>query len=194
MLSALLALSLGANAATLYVNGTPVEGLRDFEFTNVTVQVDENGDVFIIAPQYNVSVGDVAEAKNKKRRKNKDVTTPPAASGDGTVSANRWWLISDDNQTSGHVIDVTINDTVISTYKSAGKQLIMDVGPYLNAGDNTVRFVSRGDKPSGGALFLYMGTGSVDGGRISQDEPKIKFKRNASSAAQDSVSFKLSVD
>ena len=143
MLSALLALSLGANAATLYVNGTPVEGLRDFEFTNVTVQVDENGDVFIIAPQYNVSLGDAAEAKNKKRRKNKDVTTPPAPTGDGSVAANRWWLISDDNQTAGHVVDVTINDTVVSTFKSAGKQLIMDIGPYLNAGDNTVKFVSR---------------------------------------------------
>ena len=194
MLSALLALSLGANAATLYVNGTPVEGLRDFEFTNVTVQVDENGDVFIIAPQYNVSLGDAAEAKNKKRRKNKDVTTPPAPTGDGSVPANRWWLISDDNQTAGHVVDVTINDTVVSTFKSAGKQLIMDIGPYLNAGDNTVKFVSRGDAPSGGALFLYVGTGSVDGGRISQDEPKIKFKRNATSDARDSVDFKLTVD
>ena len=194
MLSALLALSLGANAATLYVNGTPVEGLRDFEFTNVTVQVDENGDVFIIAPQYNVSLGDAAEAKNKKRRKNKDVTTPPAPTGDGSVVANRWWLISDDNQTVGHVVDVTINDTVVSTFKSAGKQLIMDIGPYLNAGDNTVKFVSRGDTPSGGALFLYVGTGSVDGGRISQDEPKIKFKRNATSDARDSVDFKLTVD
>ena len=194
MLSALLALSLGANAATLYVNGTPVEGLRDFEFTNVTVQVDENGDVFIIAPQYNVSLGDAAEAKNKKRRKNKDVTTPPAPTGDGTVSANRWWLISDDNQTSGHVVDVTINGTVVSTFKSAGKQLIMDIGPYLNSGDNTVEFVSRGDKPSGGALFLYVGTGSVDGGRISQDEPKIKFKRNSTSDARGSVDFKLTVE
>ena len=194
MLSALLALSLSANAATLYVNGTPVEGLRDFEFTNVSVQVDENGDIFIIAPQYNVSVGDKAEAKNKKRKKNKDVTTPPDPTGDGTVPANRWWLISEDNETSGHVIDVTINGTVVNTFKSGGKQLIMDVGPYLNGGDNTLEFVSRGDKPGGGALFLYIGTGSVDGGRVSQDEPKIKFKRNSSNSADETTSFDLTVD
>ena len=62
MISALLALALSAEAATLYVNGTQVDGLRDFEFKNVTVQVDENGDVFIIAPQYNVALGDDAIA------------------------------------------------------------------------------------------------------------------------------------
>jgi hypothetical protein len=190
----LLALALNANAATLYVNGTPVDGLRNFEFTNVSVEVDENGDVFIIAPQYNVSLGDQAEAKNKKKRKNKDVTTPPAPSGDGEVPANRWWLISEDNDTSGHVVDVTVNGTVITTFKSGGKQLIMDVGPYLNMGENTLDFVSRGDKPGGGALFLYLGTGSVDAGRISQDEPKIKFKRNASSGAADGESMKLVVE
>ncbi len=194
MLSALIAISLGAHATTLYVNGTPVEGLRDFEFTNVTVQVDENGDVFIIAPQYNVSLGEKAEAKNKKRRARKDVTTPPTPTGDGSVPSNRWWLISEDNQSTGHVIDVSVNGTVVSTFKSAGKQMIMDVGPYLNAGANTVEFLSRGELPGGGALFLYLGTGSVDGGRISQDEPKIKFKRNASSEATDSVSFTLTVD
>ena len=194
MLSVLLALGMSANAGTLYVNGTPAEGLRDFEFTNVSVQVDENGDIFIIAPQYKVSIGETAEAKNKKRKKNKDVTTPPEATGDGTVPGNRWWLISEDNQTSGHVIDITVNGTIISTYKSGGSQLIMDVGPYLNGGDNTVEFVSRGDSPGGGALFLYIGTGSVDGGRVSQDEPKVKFKRNASSAKADTATVTFVVE
>ena len=193
MTSLILALALQANAATLYVNGTPVDGLRSFDFTNVSVQVDENGDIFIVAPQYNVSLGDKAEAK-KKKRKNKDVTTPPAPTGDGEVPANRWWLISEDNATTGHVVDVTVNGTVINTFKSAGDPLIMDVGPYLNLGDNSVHFVSRGDKPEGGALFLYLGTGSVDAGRISQDEPKIKMKRNAKSAAADTAIYTLTVD
>lgn len=194
MTPVLLALALSANAATLYVNGTPVDSLRSFSFTNVSVEVDENGDVFIIAPQYNVSLGEEAEAKKKKKRKNKDVTTPPAATGDGEVPANRWWLISEDNATTGHVIDVTVNGTVINTFKSAGKPLIMDVGPYLNMGDNSVHFVSRGDKPEGGALFLYLGTGSIDGGRISQDEPKIKMKRNSTSAAADTAIYTLTVE
>jgi len=194
MLSVLLALGMSANAATLYVNGTPAEGLRDFEFTNVSVQVDENGDIFIVAPQYKVSVGDKAEAKNKKRKKNKDVTTPPDPTGDGTVPGNRWWLISEDNETTGHVVDVAVNGTVVKTFKSGGSQLIMDVGPYLNTGENSVQFVSRGESPGGGALFLYMGTGSVDGGRVSQDEPKVKFKRNATSEASDTVDVTFTVE
>jgi len=191
MIAALLAFSLSASAANVYVNGTPVDGLKSFDFKNVSVQIDENGDVFIIAPQYNVALGE--EAAKKKGQKKKDVTTPPTPTGDGSVSGNRWWLIADDNGSAGHVVDVDVNGTVIRTYKS-GERLIFDVGPYLNAGRNTVRFVSRGTSPTGGALFLYLGTGSVDGGRISQDEPKIKFKRNASSTAKDSVSFTLEVN
>ena len=138
MLSALLALSLGANAATLYVNGTPVEGLRDFEFTNVTVQVDENGDVFIIAPQYNVSLGDAAEAKNKKRRKNKDVTTPPAPTGDGSVAANRWWLISDDNKKGfikeyrEHHTDTKVKFTVTMPSEAALEVPLSPVLPFFS--------------------------------------------------------------
>jgi len=191
MIAALLALTLSASAANIYVNGTPVDGLKNFDFKNVSVQIDENGDVFIIAPQYNVALGE--EATKKKKAGRKDVTTPPTPTGDGTVSGNRWWLIADDNGSVGHVIDVEVNGTVIRTYKS-GERLIFDVGPYLNTGTNNVQFVSRGSPPMGGALFLYLGTGSVDGGRISQDEPKIKFKRNASSTPKDSVSYSLVVE
>ena len=191
MIASLLAFSLTASAASVYVNGTPVDGLKNFEFTNVSVQIDENGDVFIVAPQYNVALGE--EATKKKKSSRKDVTTPPTPSGDGTVSGNRWWLIADDNDSAGHVVDIEINGTVIRTFKS-GERLIFDVGPYLNTGPNSVQFVSRGSAPTGGALFLYLGTGSVDGGRISQDEPKIKFKRNASSTQTDTVSYTLQVD
>lgn len=193
MIYALLALAMSADAATLYVNGTPVDGLRDFEFTNVTVQVDDNGDVFIIAPQYNVALGD--EAKEKKSRKTKkDVTTPPEASGDGTVPGNRWWLFSEDNQTEGQVVDVAINDTVVKTFRSGGKQIIFDLGPYLNAGKNSVTFTSRSERLGGGALFLYVGTGSIDGGRVSLNKPEVELKRNASSEKNETISATLTID
>jgi hypothetical protein len=193
MIYALLALAMSADAATLYVNGTPVDGLRDFEFSNVTVQVDDNGDVFIIAPQYNVALGD--DAKEKKSRKTKkDVTTPPESSGDGTVPGNRWWLFSEDNQTEGQVVDVAINDTIVKTFRSGGKQIIFDLGPYLNAGKNSVTFTSRSERLGGGALFLYVGTGSIDGGRVSLNKPEVELKRNASSEKNETVSATLTID
>ena len=119
---------------------------------------------------------------------------PPEPTGDREVPSNRWWLISEDNQSTGHVIDIEINGTVIQTFKSESKTLIFDAGPYLNMGDNQVRFISRGKKSGGGAVFLYLGTGSVDGGRVSQDEPKIKFKRNSQSPAKDVQVVQLTID
>ena len=193
MIPALLALALSAEAATLYVNGTPVEGLRDFEFKNVTVQVDQNGDVFIIAPQYNVSVGDDAQTK-KKRKAKKDVTSPPDPTGDGTVPANRWWLFSEDNQTEGQVVDIAVNGTTVKTFRSGGGQIIFDLGPYLNTGKNAVTFTSRSERLGGGAMFLYIGTGSIDGGRVSLNKPEIEFKRNGQSARIETSTVSLTVE
>ena len=140
-----------------------------------------------------MALGD--EAKEKKGRKTKkDVTTPPEASGDGTVPGNRWWLFSEDNQTEGQVVDVAINDTVVKTFRSGGKQIIFDLGPYLNAGKNKVTFTSRSERLGGGALFLYVGTGSIDGGRVSLNKPEVEFKRNASSEKSETVSATLMVD
>ncbi len=192
MISALLALALSAEAATLYVNGTPVDGLRDFEFKNVTVQVDENGDVFIIAPQYNVAVGD--DATSKKKKKKKDVVKPPAATGDGTVPANRWFVFFEDNQTEGQVVDVEINGTVVKTFRSGGTQNIFDLGPYLNTGTNAFTLACRSARLGGGAMFLYIGTGSIDGGRVSLNKPQIEFKRNASSDKNEKVKATLVVE
>lgn len=194
MIHALLALMLSAEAATLYVNGTPVDGLRDFEFKNVTVQVDKNGDVFIIAPQYNVALGDDATAKKKSRKAKKDVTTPPDPTGDGTVPSNRWFLVSEDNQTEGHVVDIAVNGTTIKTFRSAGKQIIFDLGPYLNTGKNSIAFSSRSDRLGGGAMFLYVGTGSIDGGRISLNKPVIEFKRNSESAKSETKTLEVAID
>ena len=193
MIQILLALALNAEAATLYVNGTAVDGLRNFEFTNVSVSVDENGDVFIVAPQYNVAVGDEATVK-KSRKSKKDVIKPPPASGDGTVPSNRWWLFSEDNQTTGHVVDVSVNGTVIKTFLSGGTQIIFDIGPYLNSGSNQVTFSSRSRKLDGGAMFLYVGTGSIDGGRVSMNKPEIEYKRNGSSERSDASTLILQVD
>jgi hypothetical protein len=193
MIQILLALALNAEAATLYVNGTAVDGLRSFEFTNVSVSVDDNGDVFIVAPQYNVAVGDEATVK-KSRKNKKDVIKPPAASGDGTVPSNRWWLFSEDNQTTGHVVDVSVNGTVIKTFLSGSTQIIFDIGPYLNSGSNQVTFTSRSRKLDGGAMFLYVGTGSIDGGRVSMNKPEIEYKRNGSSERSDASTLTLQVD
>lgn len=194
MIQILLALALNAEAATLYVNGTAVDGLRSFEFTNVSVSVDENGDVFIVAPQYNVAIGDEATAAKKSRKTRKDVIKPPPATGDGTIPGNRWWLFSEDNDTTGHVVDVSINGTVIKTFRSGGKQIIFDIGPYLNSGSNQVNFSSRSSKLDGGAMFLYVGTGSIDGGRVSMNKPEIEYKRNGSSERSDGSTLTLQVD
>jgi hypothetical protein len=49
---ALVLLPATANARTVFLNGTDISAARSQEIKNVTVQIDEKGDVYIIAPQY----------------------------------------------------------------------------------------------------------------------------------------------
>ena len=44
----------GIFARTIYVNGVDVSGIRNAEMKDVTVKISESGDVFILAPQYQV--------------------------------------------------------------------------------------------------------------------------------------------
>jgi hypothetical protein len=179
MIPLLLAAALNAHAGTVFLNGTPVDGLAGVVLEDVKVEFDSEGNVFIIAPQYNVAVGDDAQAMRSRA----DVTAPPAPPGDSDLAPSTWWLVSEDNASTGHAVDVVINGLVVRTVRSGDKQLIFDIGPYMKTGANQVDFRVHDDaSPGGGAFFLYVGTGSVDAGRVALDRPKVEFKRNSASA------------
>ncbi len=190
MIALLLGAVLGAQAGTVFVNGTPVDGLKNVVMEDVRVEFDGEGNVFIMAPQYNVAVGDDA-----KKMQSGDVSTPPPP-GDSDLPPSSWWLVSEDNGSTGQAVDVVINGLAIRTIRSGGKQVIFDISPYMKKGSNEVVFRSHDDSnPGGGAFFLYIGTGSVDAGRVSLDRPKLTFKRNSStSPGGSSESHSLNVD
>jgi hypothetical protein len=178
MIALVFATMLCAAAGTVFVNGTPVDGLKDMVLEDVKVEFDSEGNVFVIAPQYNVSIGeDATKARG-------DVLSPPTAPGDSDLAASSWWLVSEDNGSSGQATDVEINGLTVRTIRSGGKQVIFDISPYMKTGANEVVFRSHSDAaPGGGAFLLYIGTGSVDAGRVSLDRPKLTFKKNSASPA-----------
>ena len=47
-----------AEARSLFLNGVDISSARSQELKNVTVQINENGDIFIIAPHYQVNEED----------------------------------------------------------------------------------------------------------------------------------------
>lgn len=190
MIAALL-LSLAAMAQdrTLYVNGVQADALRSYEFKSVNVRIDEQGNVWVDAPQYKVEVQGNASGGGASA----------SASGGAAASAaamqGRYWLVTQDNQSQGHEIEVLVNGVLVQKIRSGDAQLILDIGKYLRVGSNTVVFNAMpAQSLGGGILNIYVGTGNNDNGTLNLDAPTISYgRRSTDPVAGGSRSYQLEV-
>jgi len=176
-----------ATAGTLYVNGVRADGLRTFEFHAVDVRVDEHGDVWVDAPQYKVEVDAPAGSKGGLGSR----STPPA----DQAASGYYWLVTEDNASVGHVIDVIVNGTLVQRIRSGDPQIILDLGPYLRHGVNTVTMsTTAGGAGGGGPLNVYLGTGSNRSGTVVLDNLEVTYTRHAQDAVRpDTRTFQIVV-
>ncbi len=162
LISLLLSMAPTAQAAgTLYINNVRADGLRDFDFKDVSVHVDENGDIWVDAPSYRIEVSSGGEE----------------AAG---VEAGQWWLVSQDNGSENHKIQVIVNGELVQTIASGDAQVVLDLAAYLKHGSNTVVINALpGSTPSGGDLMIYIGAGSNDSGTMVLKQPDVVYSRTA---------------
>ncbi len=185
MITALLfVLSAMAQDRALYVNGVQAEGLRAYDFKGVNVRIDDQGNIWIDAPQYRVEVQGAAGGQGT-------ATAAPAA----TAPAGRYWLVSQDNQSQGHEIEVLVNGVLVQKIRSGDAQLIMDIGKYLKPGANTlVMNAMPATALGGGIMNIYVGTGSNDAGTLNLDAPTVSYSRRSTDpVAGGSRSYQLEV-
>ena len=173
-----------AAAGTLYVNGVRAESLRNFDFKAVDIHVDAEGNIWVEAPNYRIEVEDPKSSGN-----------PTAKPGEG-IPTGKYWLVTQDNQSQNHEIEVLVNGVAVQHYKSGDPQVILDLQPHLLRGINTVSFIALPTaQPDGGILLFYIGTGGQDGGQVNLDNPQITYTRRSSDSAKGGEkSFKLRVE
>lgn len=161
-----LLLSSPAHSADIYINGVRTDRLPEGELTSVDLRVDAAGNLWIEAPQYRVEVVD-------------DVQQAPARA----VPQGRYWLVTEDQGSSGHVVDVVINGTLVRKIRSGEEQLILDLAPHLRPGANAVLLNAMPSSAGGGGpLGVYIGTGANVQGTVRLDRPEISLTRTASEA------------
>lgn len=177
-------LSAMAQDHALYVNGVQAEGLRSYDFKSVNVRIDEQGAIWIDAPQYRVEVQGAASQAGK-------ATQAPSA----TAPVGRYWLVSQDNQSKGHEIEVLVNGVLVQKIRSGDSQLILDLGRYLKPGANTIVFNAMpANALDGGILNIFVGTGNNDAGTLNLDAPTVSYSRRATDpVAGGSRSYQLEV-
>jgi hypothetical protein len=184
----MLVLLASAFAGSIYINGVKADGITNFEFQDVDVVIDGNGDVHIDAPRYAIEVrspgGETAPPTTPVVAPDGTVSTAPIAPPSG-LAAESWWLVSEDNGSIGHTIDVSIGGTPVATITSGDPQLMMDISGYLSHGENAVTFSARsGPTPEGGVLSVYVGEGTNAAGALQLDAPKLEYSRRSTDGAE----------
>ncbi|MFZ5477823.1 MAG: hypothetical protein ACOZNI_13695 [Myxococcota bacterium] len=238
----MIALSfLGAAfAATVYINGVRADVLPEVTLANATVRIDAQGNVWIDAPGYRVSVVQPQAAQpytgqgyaayggtsttpapsttygstsptypttsqpaygstQPQPTYGTTATTPTYGSAPSTYAATpsyappapatgvpvgQWWLVTEDNASTGHTIELVVNGTFVRRIVSGEPQLILDLAPFLRPGPNTIVLNAlAGPQPGGGVFNVYVGKGSNLSGTIRIDNPEIRFARRSTDNA-----------
>lgn len=191
-----------AQAGDVYVNDVHVNpvDLQGMTLEDVDVTIDASGNIRIAAPGYKIQVVNPVPAPAATTTAAPKPATggagyyPPGAYGqvygsqgappppvkgpaplDPAVPAATWWLVSEDNGTTGHVVEVLINGRLAETIKSGEPQRILDVGQHMKTGSNTVTLKSVSTAPTGGSLYVYAGTGNDRSGTVVLDEPTVQY-------------------
>jgi len=199
-----------AIAGQVFVNGVRADVLPPVTLERCTVRVDPQGNIYIDAPGYKVAVTQQGEAAPApigmygapapRTVQGPPPTvgpvavplgpagTPPApaavAVGSPPVPAATWWLVTEDARSGGQVAEVRVNGVRVRTVRSGEPQLVIDVGPWLRAGDNTIEVVPQADTvASGGALSVHLGKGSPAGGVLRMESPAMTWTRKAGEPA-----------
>jgi hypothetical protein len=201
MIGLLVALLGSAQAGSVYVNGVKADAMRNFEFEDVNVRIDEEGNIWIDAPNLMIEVrgADDTPPVEEPPVQEPPAQDPPAETSGGEtqdaaavadepavepIAAGQWWLTSADEGSVGQIIEVQINGVVVATARSGEADLALDLAPFLSHGDNQVTLIHRPDptRVEGGALAVRIGNGT-DAAASSQ-APLVELSRSSEDGNQ----------
>jgi hypothetical protein len=164
-----------ALAGDLFLNGVKVDptSLSEVRFEDVTVRFDVAGNIMIDAPQYSIEVmnDEPVAAPPDPAVREIELTTESK----GPVPKESWWFVTEDNNSTGHQISVTINGEPVTTVRSGDLPRLMDLGQYLHRGTNSVQLESTSSGAGGGTLYVYVGGGANVAGTVTLETPQIQL-------------------
>lgn len=197
-----------AFAGHLYINGVFVDPatIAGVEMKDVDITFDAQGHIRVTAPGYKIEVqgnptppppprpGTTAPMPPTATTPRPAPPAPPVAPPTSAVAAARWWMVTEDNGSAGHTLEVFVNGQLVRTVGSGQPQQIVDVGRWLKLGSNQVEVRSSSVNPSGGTYYVYIGTGSDQSGTVVMENPIVQFGVGSHRAGLTTRNFTIDVD
>lgn len=180
-----------ALAGGVYVNGTYVEprSMAGVNLAGATVRFDDQGNVHISAPGYKIQVADGVQPASTTRP---PVISPPKSTSG--VAYGRWWVVTEDQGSKGHLVDVYINGTLAATIRSGQGTQLVELSKWLKLGSNEVVLRSTSTNPGGGALTVFAGAGGTEKGHFDMPSPSIEYGLGAGKTGTHERKYTITVD
>jgi len=162
-----------AEAKSVFLNETNIDGVVGQHFDNCSVDIDAQGNVHITARGYKVQVQSPQPA-----------TPPPQV-----AVMKRYWLVTE-NKSPGmdqYDLDVLINNQTVKRIQSRDESVYVEITKYLHAGDNTVYVVAKKNIENGQRRStspyhysrIIIGEGTVNDKTIVIDKQLLDYRRTA---------------
>lgn len=162
-----------AEAKSVFLNETNIDGVVTQHFDNCTVDIDAQGNVHITARGYKVEV-----------QKPQQATPPPQ-----TAISKRYWLVTE-NRSPGmdqYDLEVLINNQTVKKIQSKDESVYLEITRYLHAGDNNVYIIAKknieGGQRRSTSPYHYsrviIGEGTVNDKTIVIDKQLLDYRRTA---------------
>lgn len=176
--------STSALAGSTYLNGVKIDGVTNQKFEKVDVRIDEQGNLFIDAPGYQV----------------RQVEAAPAQGAAAPTLSKKYFLVTEQTVVgmTEYDIDLYVNSKLVRKLRSGDEQIVTEITRHLSPGKNTVLMVAK--KTVGKARKSYarehvyrviIGEGSVTGEQVTIENPVIKFERSAADTQDVNQEFQL---
>jgi hypothetical protein len=175
-------------AGSVYLNGVRIDGVTNQKFDKVNVRIDEQGNVHIDAPGYNV----------RQIEGGPGDTPPPRPAGTLT---RKYFLVTEQNPPgmTEFDVDVYVNSKWLRKLRSADDQIVTDITKSLTPGQNTLLSIAKkklaGSAPKSFArehvFRVIVGEGQMSGDHVVIDNPVVKFERTAADQADHTQEFTL---
>ncbi len=178
-----------SDARDVYLNGQKINGLTGKTFHNVTVRIDEKGNIYIIGKQYQVVVLDGNKKGELKRETKQPAKIAKERAGSGTIRtrvppSEKYILLVQRSVVygSGYKLIVYINGKRVLTVPLSTPQDAISITKYLQKGPNTVEIEAIKEKRgAAGKVELLIAKGEIRGGEvIIRSSSLLKYERKGS--------------
>ena len=179
-------------AGKLFLNGVDITGVKSKSFKKVkVVRIDENGDIHLDAPQYEVKVMETGGAPADAKK------------GDNNAAglANKYYLATKGNGKRAQY-DLVVNVNGVERIVIPAKQssTIEEMTGWLKKGENTVTITARKKLGNGrlstskdDSLTLMIGLGHEENKIVKIDSLKATFKCDASKLSDFTKTYTIHV-